>query len=131
MLEIYYDRFQPGLTVLSSEGFVRYGAAVYPAAAMNAARWDRTLKRERAEEMGVFLRERMAFLEGYWASPEDYCLIEEAGETQWRSYAFRRGESAQALYQIQNARWFVYETGKPFDATAPVKEDLVIYNYNE
>ena len=107
VLEIYYERFRPVLAKLSSEGFARYAETVCPAVAMNAVRWDRSLHPECAEEMGNFLRERMAFLEQYWASPEDYCLIEEAGEVQWRSYAFRRGDPAQALGQIPNAGWFV------------------------
>ena len=115
------------LAKLSSEGFARYAETVCPAVAMNAVRWDRSLHPECAEEMGNFLRERMAFLEQYWASPEDYCLIEEAGEVQWRSYAFRRGDPAQAWGQIPNAGWFVYETGEPFDITAPVTQDRVIY----
>ena len=127
VLGIYYERFRPVLAKLSSEGFARYAETVCPAVAMNAVRWDRSLHPECAEEMGNFLRERMAFLEQYWASPEDYCLIEEAGEVQWRSYAFRRGDPAQALGQIPNAGWFVYETGEPFDITAPVTQDRVIY----
>ena len=127
VLGIYYERFRPVLAKLSSEGFARYAETVCPAVAMNAVRWDRSLHPECAEEMGNFLRERMAFLEQYWASPEDYCLIEEAGEVQWRSYAFRRGDPAQALGQIPNAGWFVYETGEPFDITAPVTQDWVIY----
>ena len=127
VLGIYYERFRPVLAKLSSEGFARYAETVCPAVAMNAVRWDRSLHPECAEEMGNFLRERMAFLEQYWASPEDYCLIEEAGEVQWRSYAFRRGDPAQALGQIPNAGWFVYETGEPFDITVPVTRDWVIY----
>lgn len=127
VLGIYYERFRPGLTALSSEGFARYAEIVSPAAAMNAVRWDRTWRRDCAQELGTFLEERMEFLEGYWASPEDYCLIVEAGEVQWRSYAFRRGEPATALGQIPNAGWFVYETGEPFDITGPVTEDWVIY----
>lgn len=127
VLEIYYERFRPVLTELSTEGFARYAEIVSPAAAMNAVRWDRSWQPECAREMGDFLRERMAFLEEYWASAEDYCLIEEAGEVQWRSYAFRRGEPALALGQIPNAGWFVYETGEPFDITVPVTRDWVIY----
>lgn len=126
VLGIYYERFRPGLTALSLEGFARYAEIVSPAAAMNAVRWDRSWQPECARELGDFLRERMAFLEGYWASPEDYCLIEEAGEVQWRSYAFRRGEPAQALGQIPNAGWFVYETGEPLDLSQPVTRDRIV-----
>ena len=126
LLEVYYERFRPGLEALSSEGFARYAERVSAAASMNAARWDRSWKRECAEEMGTFLRERMAFLESYWASPEDYCLIEEAGEVQWRCYAFRRGETAEALEDIPNVRWFSNETGEPFDLSQPVTRDTIV-----
>ena len=126
MLQIYYERFRPLLTVLSSEGFDRYTGIVSKAASMDAARWDKVYTSESTDEMAAFLKERMAFLENYWASPEDYCILESAGDVQWRDYALRRGESAQALSASLNVQWIEYESGTPFDLSQPIMHDTIV-----
>ena len=46
-------------------------------------------------------------------------------DDQWRSFAVRRGETADFL--ISDVRtWLDYETGEPFDPTAPITRDRVV-----
>lgn len=126
VLAIYDERFRPKLTALVSGGLSRYAGMVETSASMNAVRWDRIYTGQYAEEMRVFLLERMDFPEEYWEEPGTFRLIEEAGEVQWRTYAFRRGETAQILSRIPNVTWFEAETGQPFDLFQPVTQDVTV-----
>lgn len=126
MLQIYDERFRPLLAYLSSEGLTRYAGMICAAASMDATRWDKEYCAESTESMAVFLKERMAFLEDYWASPEDYCILEDAGEVQWRSYALRREETGEVLERIPGVQWFDAETGEVFDLTQPITRDRIL-----
>ena len=74
-----------------------------------------------------WLLERIAFFDEYLGSEDDYCLISllTADQGLWRSFAVRRGETADFLIS-QGITWQDYETGEPFDVTVPVTEDWVI-----
>ena len=64
-------------------------------------------------------------MDGYFGLESDYCVIEVSAEIQWRSYAVRRGEPADFL-PSENITWIDYETGEPFDLTAPITRDRVV-----
>ena len=125
VVALYYERFRPLLTELLAGGIDAYAGQVSQAAAMDAARWDWTYSPESAE-IAAFLKDRMAFLEDYWENPEDYCILEAADEVQWRSWAIRRGQTAECLKIIENVQWYDDATGEPFPLEQPIEQDRII-----
>ena len=75
--------------------------------------------------MEQYLKARIAFLDEYWDHEADYCVLEVSAEPQWRSFAVKRGETALFL-PTEDVVWLDYETGEPFDLTAPITRDRVL-----
>lgn len=127
MLQLYHRKFVPLLRNLLTGGIDGYTDLVTPAAAMDSLRWDKTYSDGNARDMREYLKCRMDFLEDFWTSGQDYCILETADEVQWRSYAVRRGDNAEFFRIFENAQWFAYGTDEPFDLSEPVNQDRVIW----
>lgn len=125
VIRLYWEEYRPRLLELAETGMDRYLEHIRASAYQNDIRLGGyntpgvTAGRQKS------LLERIAFLDAYWGSEADYCIIEVSAEIQWRSYAVRRGEPADFL-PSENITWRDYETGEPFDITAPVTENRVI-----
>lgn len=121
---LYREEYRPLLVELAETGMDQYFEQIRMAAEQNRIRWDMDDPEETLKKRRDYLLERMAFLDAYWEAEEDYCVIEVAG-FQCRSYAVRRGETAEFL-PSDGGYWVDYETGEPFDVTAPVTRDRVV-----
>lgn len=125
VIQLYWEEYRPRLLELAETGMNRYLEQIQAAAVLNdiyLGGYDTpmvTAGRQKA------LQERIAFLDGYFGLESDYCVIEVSAEIQWRSYAVRRGEPADFL-PSENITWIDYETGEPFDLTAPITRDRVV-----
>ena len=125
VIRLYWEEYRPRLLELAETGMDRYLEQIRASAFQNDIRLGGyntpgvTAGRQKS------LLERIAFLDAYWGSEADYCIIEVSTKIQWRSYAVRRGESADFL-PSENITWLEYNTGEPYDITAPVTEDRVI-----
>ena len=116
---LYREEYRPLLVELAETGMDQYFEQIQMAAEQNRIRWQNSDPEEALKKRRDYLLEHMAFLDAYWEAEEDYCVIEVYRDFQWRSYAVRRGESAEFLLTISE-NWIDFETGEPFDVTAPV-----------
>lgn len=105
----------------------QYRQQIQMAVFLNEVRWEAYGDYE-TEEKKRLLQERIQFFDEYLGSEGNYCTISliTADYNQWRSFAVRRGETADFLIS-QGITWMDYKTGEPFDITAPVMDDWVIY----
>lgn len=115
---LYREEYRPLLLALAETGMDQYFEQIRISASLNRIRWQNSDPEEALKKRRDYLLEHMAFLDAYWEAEEDYCVIEALG-FQLRSYAVRRGESAEFLLTISE-NWIDFETGEPFDVTAPV-----------
>ena len=115
---LYREEYRPLLLALAETGMDQYFEQIRISASLNRIRWQNSDPEEAMKKRRDYLLEHMAFLDAYWEAEEDYCVIEALG-FQLRSYAVRRGESAEFLLTISE-NWIDFETGEPFDVTAPV-----------
>lgn len=122
---LYREEYRPRLLELAETGMQGYLAQSLPAARLNCIRWKTGDPAERTTCMERYLKERIAFLDEYLGHEEDYCVLAVLREPQWRSFAVKRGKTADFL-PSENITWLDYETGEPFDITDPVTEDRVI-----
>ena len=124
---IYREEFRPLLLELTETGMDQYRQQIQMAVFLNEVRWEAYGEYE-TEEKKRLLQERIQFFDEYLGSEGNYCTISliTADYNQWRSFAVRRGETADFLIS-QGITWMDYETGEPFDITAPVMDDWVIY----
>lgn len=126
--ELYWQVYRPLLLELTESGMEVYLDQSLTAGEMNCIRWESSDPCEAVRTMKQFLRERIAFLDNYWESEEDYCVIDLIDDTiddQWRRFAVRRGETADFL-PTYSSPWVDAETGEPFDTSAPVTRDRII-----
>ena len=124
--KLYREEYRPRLLELAETGMQAYLARSLPAARLNRIRWE--IMGDSAEEtarMEQYLKARIAFLDEYWDHETDYCVLEVSAEPQWRSFAVKRGETADFL-PTENVLWVDYETGEAFDPTAPITRDRVV-----
>ena len=126
--ELYRQVYRPLLLELIESGMDAYLVQTLTAGEMNSIRWKQPDPCEAVQAMEQYLKERIAFLDDYWESEEDYCIIEFFDVTldyRWRSLAVRRGEPVGFL-PAYSYPWVDYETGEIFDASAPVTRDHII-----
>lgn len=130
---MYREEFRSKALELVETGMDEYLDQCRTAARMNRIRWDMEDPAEEVENMKRRLRKRLDFLDEYWADEEGFYTIEVAPWIlwdQWRTFAVRPGETAEFL-QIISAQWMDYETGEPFDITAPVTGNLILSYVHE
>lgn len=128
LIQIYQDEFRPLLLELVETGIDQYRQEAQTALFLNNIRWGNHIAHKMVAEKKDYLRKRIDFLDEYLGCEDDYCVIclRSVDYNQWRSFAIKRGETADFL--ISGGRtWLDYETGEPFDITAPVMEDWTIY----
>ena len=121
---IYREEFRPLLLELAETGIDQYRQKIHTASFLNDVRWDIHDAEYTAEEKKSYLRKRIDFLDEYLGFEDDYCVIclRMTDYNQWRSFAVKRGETADFLIS-QGITWLDYETGEPFDLTAPITRD--------
>lgn len=123
---LYREEYRPRLLELAETGMQTYLAQSLPSARLNCIRWeimgDPVAETARMEQ---YLKARIAFWDEYWDHEADYCVLEVSAEPQWRSFAVKRGETALFL-PTEDVVWLDYETGEPFDLTAPITRDRVL-----
>ena len=126
--ELYWQIYHPLLKELIENGMDDYLNQSLAAGKMNGIRWKNQDPQEAIHIMKQYLKEHIAFLDDYWISEDDYCIIELVDYTMdyaWRNIAVRRGEPADFL-PTYSYPWVDCETGELFDATAPVTRDHII-----
>lgn len=126
--ELYRQLYRPLLMELVESGMDTYLIRSMTAANMNRLRWEASDPSEAIQTMKQYLKKRIAFLDDYWESEDDYCIIDVtnvSSDGQWRSFAVRRGETADFL-PTYSSPWVDAETGEPFDTSAPVTRDRII-----
>ncbi len=124
---IYREEFRPLLLELAETGMDQYLEQIHSSSNLNNILWDICYTEDIVLDRKNWLLERIAFFDEYLGSEDDYCLISllTADQGLWRSFAVRRGETADFLMS-QGITWQDYETGEPFDVTVPVTYDWVI-----
>ena len=122
---LYREEYRPLLAELADTGMAACLEQIRQAAFLNSLRWDGSDTAQVVQARKAYLSERIAFLDEYWATEEDYCVIEVSADSQWRSFAVRRGEMADFLPSA-GICWVDYETGEAFDVTAPVTRDRIL-----
>ena len=124
--ELYRQVYHPLLEELAENGMQTYLFQSLAAAKRNKVRWDSKDPADAIQEWTQYLKMRIAFLDDYWEAEEEYCIIELkcTDDDQWRYFGVRRGEPADFL--PADRQWVEYETGEPFDRTAPVTRDWII-----
>lgn len=124
--QLYRETYQPLLQKLVDGGIDRYASQALPAGKCNSLRWDAPDPLQEVPRIKTYLQEHMDFLDAFWAAEEDYCILEVEYDSRWRSFAVRRGEKPDFLQVFGECQWYVYDTGEPFDVTAPVTQNWVI-----
>lgn len=124
---LYREEFRPLLLELAETGMDQYLEQIHSSSNLNNILWDICYTEDIVLDRKNWLLERIAFFDEYLGSEDDYCLISllTADQGLWRSFAVRRGETADFLIS-QGITWQDYETGEPFDVTVPVTYDWVI-----
>lgn len=125
VIGLYWEEYRPLLMELADTGMDAYLEQIRQSVYQNGLRWGGDDTAIVIQEKKDYLLDRIAFLDEYWTSPEDYCVIEVSADSQWRSFAVKWGEPADFL-PAEGVTWLDYETGEPFDITAPVTQDRVI-----
>lgn len=128
--KLYREEYRTRLLALAETGMQAYLAQSLPAARLNCIRWEIADPAMETARMEQYLKARIAFLDEYWDNEADYCILEVSAESQWRSFAVKRGETAQFL-PTEAVIWLDYETGEPFDLTAPVTRDRVLVKIDD
>lgn len=128
--ELYREIYRPRLLELEESGMEDYLAQIRLAAFQNGLRWGGLDTVGVVENRRQYLRERLAFLDDYWSAEENYCIIEVSADAQWRSFAVKTGDTAEFL-PTEEVHWVDYETGQPFDVTAPVTTDRVLLKIDD
>ena len=123
--KLYREEYRPRLLELAETGMQAYLAQSLPSARLNQIRWEMADPAVETARMEQYLKARIAFLDEYWDHEADYCVLEVSAEPQWRSFAVKRGETALFL-PTEDVVWLDYETGEPFDLTAPITRDRVL-----
>ncbi len=124
---LYREEFRPLLLELAETGMDQYLEQIHSSSNLNNILWDICYTEDIVLDRKNWLLERIAFFDEYLGAEDDYCLIclLTADQGLWRSFAVRRGETADFLIS-QGITWQDYETGEPFDVTVPVTYDWVI-----
>ncbi|MDO5545452.1 MAG: CotH kinase family protein [Eubacteriales bacterium] len=134
LFRLYVEEYRPLLLELAETGIDQYRQQIRTASILNDIRWDFHDADSLTEQRKCVLLERIRFLDEYLGNEADYCMVSLGMPYyQWRSFAVRRGETADFLI-TSGKTWLDYETGEPFDVTVPVTCDWVIYqaeNENE
>lgn len=125
VIDLYWEEYRPKLLELAETGMNRYLEQIRAAAVPNDIYMGGLNTPMATAGRQEALKKRIAFLDEYFGSESDYCVIEASLQLQWRNYAVRRGERADFL-PSDGITWLDYETGEPFDITAPVTQDCVI-----
>lgn len=123
--KLYREEYRPRLLELAETGMQAYLTQSLPAARLNRIRWETGDPAERIASMEQYLKARIAFLDDYLGHESDYCVLEVLSEPQWRSFAVKRGETVDFL-STRDVIWVDYETGEPFDLTAPMTRDRAV-----
>ena len=126
--QLYREEFRPLLLELAETGMDQYYEQIQTAIFLNDIRWEKKDAQSVIASRKRILLDRISFFDEYLGSQADYRVISLASSDRgwWRSIAVKRGETADFL--ISDGRtWLDYKTGEPFDITAPVMDDWVIY----
>lgn len=76
------------------------------------------------------MRQHREFLDAYWSHEEDYFHVEAKTGLSWRTFAVRRGETAEFLTYLEAVYgdiWFSEHGGEePYDLSRVLEQDLIL-----
>lgn len=133
VLELYETEFREQVLQMVEANIERYAGDIAEAAKMNQIRWSAKDPWTEMEDMKVYLRARIDFLDRLWLKREPYrevYLLVMDGVS--LLYLVPEGERLPELPDyisdsyITYEGWFDYETGEPFDLATPILEDTTI-----
>ncbi len=143
-LEIYREEVRPQLAALLDSGIPAAADRIAAACAMDRARWPGLYTRYGSfagavEALETFMRERIAFLDALWLEGAQFHKITmKLPNTRILHLYVRDGEPCADLPlpcevslpsegMERAVEWLREGTDTPFDSSAPVTEDLVLY----
>lgn len=125
--QLYYQVYRPKLLELADGGMERYLAQSLPAAEQNRIRWEGAESWSEVERLRAYLKERISFLDAYWAAEEDFCTVDVKADLQWRRFAVRKGDTAEFLQvcsqEYGEVLWVDYHSAEQFHMDEPVTQN--------
>lgn len=125
--ELYITRFRPLVEMLAVGQMELYAMEVIQAGYVNTVRW---LTGDPMEEMVAiqsYLMERIAFLDSYWFSGEEYAtVLVWLPDDALLRYEVRVGDMLPQMPEYEGAGWYDKIGEQPFDVGQPIWEDTVI-----
>lgn len=135
---LYQENYREKLLMLADSGIDNYVNQCLGATLMDALRWSNPAPYGEAARMCQYLRDRVDFLDDYWAHEEQFCYLDIGADQQWRRFAVRKGDTAACLLEYTetfgDVTWIRCDNQEPYDIMQPVYEDAMlwmIYPQNE
>lgn len=129
--ELYRQVYRPKLLALAEGGIENYVNQCSNAAVMDDLRWGMPGLSGEDVRMGQYLRERVAFLDDYWANEGEFVYLDIGADQQWRRFAVRKGDTAQCLLEYTenfgDVKWVRCDNLEPYDLSEPVYEDTMLW----
>lgn len=143
MLELYETLMLPMLEELRDGGIDAMAQKIEDATTMNSIRWRKMFdtylwKNQHADDLIVYLTERLNFLRRVWLEGEEICGIhvDMGGTREYMNFSVRPGECLTQLSQIKVAGvshpiWTDTLTGEVFTDETPVTRNTVLHLSND
>ena len=132
--ELYTQQFRPVLQALLEEGMETDCSQIRQATRLNSIRWGTGSSDEAYLQMRDYMTQRMAFLDSLWLDGEYYHLV--SVYVNWHVMACYAVPDGGRLEErivpggtdtIIYEGWYDWDTGLPFDFSAPIMGDRTIY----
>lgn len=132
--ELYTQQFRPVLQTLLEDGMETDCSQIRQAARLNSIRWGTGSSDEAYLQMRDYMTQRMAFLDSLWLDGEYYHLV--SVYVNWHVMACYAVPDGGRLEErivpggtdtIIYEGWYDWDTGLPFDFSAPIMGDRTIY----
>lgn len=132
--ELYTQQFRPVLQALLEDEMETDCSQIRQAARLNSIRWGTGSSDEAYLQMRDYMTQRMAFLDSLWLDGEYYHLV--SVYVNWHVMACYAVPDGGRLEErivpggtdtIIYEGWYDWDTGLPFDFSAPIMGDRTIY----
>ena len=132
VVEIYRDVYRPLLEELVREKIDASAGQISEAAACNSIRWGWYSEQEgnhfseAVDNMRTYLEKRIAFLDRVLLNGEKVCIVQILPTKKSYPSTYRSVPEGTVFTDLPEGEWMDWITGKDFDPTQPVLEDVYL-----
>lgn len=134
VISLYSEKFRPPLAALPDQTVPDMASRITNSACMDRIRWGKPdTYQESVNQIISYLDTRIAFLDALWLENKPFCAVTiQASET--LNIYVPHNTVCSTLPQPEDLRttgiWYDKKTGEPFDASAPICQDIVLVAKN-